>query len=339
MCLAVLCLLALAVDPAAGQGGKDNIKLKAGQNLISVKITKETYKAVEIQGKPAVKPWQIESIKHGNTPLDFISGESALRTGQYERAVEKFTKAVKDRNAPAWVKHYGAYFVAFCKHKMAEGQPAALARAAAEYQKVIDANKNGIKVPDAKFGIGQCYYQANKLPEAAAAFDEIAKSDYGDFWKLKGKIWLGRILLDQGKGAEAAKIFDEVQQKAPKDKMPEIYFEAQLSRAQGLILDDKFEDARKLLKSVFDEAEDDAIKAGAHNGLGDAFRAEKKIQEARLEYLRTIVLYLGAAEQRARALFYAADCFEQLKDAQNARRFRNTLKQEYPESVWAKRLR
>jgi len=338
--LAAFCALALVAGSAMAQGGRDNVRFKKGDTWISVKITKESYKGVEAQGKGKRMPWEIQAIKHGDQSLNYISGESNLKQGQYERAMEKFKKVLADKKSPAWSKHYAAYGLAVCKHKMAEGgQPAALAAAAAEYAKVIKDKADGIKVPDAKFGEGQCYYEAHQLDKAKAVFEQMVKSDYGAFWQMKGKLWLGRILLDQGKGAEAAAVFNEVATAAKgKDDMSEIYYEAQLSRAQGLILDKKFEEARKLLTSVFDEAQEDNIKAAAHNGLGDAFRAEKRVREARLEYLRVIVLYLNSPEERARALFFAADCFQQMKDAGNARRFQAMLKQNYPESVWARRL-
>ncbi|NOZ22045.1 MAG: tetratricopeptide repeat protein [Planctomycetes bacterium] len=335
---AVVLAVILVTEVATAQGGRDTVTFKDGTpQWMQVKVTKETYKGVEVAGKGTKHPSVVENITHGDQPASYVAAAGALRRGDYQRAQEKFLEAMKAKARP-WLKHYCTYYLAVCKQKMAD-KPDALAKAIAAYQKVIKESPNGIKVPDAKFGIGQCYYQMKQLGQAQKTFAEIAKSDYGEFWQLAGKLWEGKILLEQGKGAEAAKVFDEVQ-KAAKGKMPDIYYKANLSRAAGLIQANPNDTskARDLLQEVFNEAENDTIKAAAHNGMGDAYRAEKRIKEARLEYLRVIVLYFDCPEEHARALFNVADCFDQLKDAATARRFRNMLVQQHPDSVWRKRL-
>ena len=79
-------------------------------------------------------------------------------------------------------------------------------------------------------------------------------------------------------------------------------------------------------------------EVGLSGELRSVGQAEKRLKEARLEFLRVIVLYFDSPDEHARALFNVADCFEQLKDASNARRFRNMLIQQHPDSVWRKRL-
>ncbi|MEW6359730.1 MAG: tetratricopeptide repeat protein [Planctomycetota bacterium] len=333
---AVLAAL-LATEVATAQGGRDTVTFKDGSPQWMQVTVKETYKSVEAEGKESKHPTVVENITHGDQPPAYVAATGSLRRGDYEKALEKFQEASKAEARP-WLKHYCTYYMAFCRQKLADNTDA-LAKAIAIYEEVPKTDKHGIKVPEAKFGIGQCFYQAKQLDKAQKIFEEIAKSDYGEFWQLKGKLWQGKVLLDQGKGKEAASAFDEIQ-KIAKGKMPEIYFEANLNRAAGLILETPTDtsQARDLLQKVFEEAQDDEVKAAAHNGLGDAYRAEKRIKEARIEYLRVVVLYFNCPEEHARALFNVADCFEQLKDAATARRFRSILTQEHPDSVWRKRL-
>ena len=333
-----VCCLVLAADRAMAQGGADTVQFKKGlpQWVGGVTITKETYKAIEVAGKEPRHPSEIETIKHGDAPADYFAAEQSLRQGLYERAIQKFEEASK-ANARPWLKHYCQYYAAVSKQRMAEGDD--LLAVASEYEKVIKDTPNGIKVPDAKYGVAQCYYLAGQLDKAAAVAAEIAKSDYGEAWQLKGRIDYGKILLDQGKGAEAVKVFEEIHKTAKgKGAMVDTYFQAAVHRGAALVLAGQTAEAITLLTKTFEETESEEVKAAVHNTMGDAYRSERKIREARDEYLRVVVLYADVPEEHARALFYAADCFVQLKEPENARKMQNLLVQKHPDSVWRKRL-
>jgi len=321
------------VAPATG---KDQVTLKSGDVWPGVNVESETYLQVKVTGKDPIDTTKIESIRHGDAPPDYFLAESNIRRGQYQDALKRLEKA-RGAKARPWLKHYCQYYKAFCLQKLAEAQGRGYEAAIKEYDALIKAQPKGIWVPQATLGIVECYYLSGGLDKAMAKLQEVAKSDFPEYWKLKAKIWEGRLKLAQGKGEEAAAILSEVTE-STKKVLPEIYNEAVLYLAEALTRAKKFDEAEQLLRNLVNEAQSDKLKAAAHNALGDCFMAQNKVKEARFEFLRTVVLYFKQPEEYARALFMAAQCFELLKDANGADKLRAKLKKECPDSVWAKRL-
>jgi len=325
-----------------GQAGKDQIKFKTGDVWVGVNIESETYLEVKVTGKPVVDPTTIDSIKHGDAPPDYVMAESNLRQGQYEDAIKRLDKAATAKARP-WLKHYCAYYKALCMKELAkaEGSPKRIAEAMAKpiaaYQAMIKASPKGIKVPQAKLDIAEAYYLGAKYDEAAKVVAEIAKSDFPAAWKMRGKLLEGRIELAKGDAAKAAETFAAVA-KSVGTKSPDVYNEASLYRAKALTMAKSFDEATKLLEQLIEKANSDAMRAAAHNALGDCYMAQNKVKEARYEYLRTVVLYFQEYDEYAKALYNAAICCEMLKDVKKASKLKGILKRECAESEWAARL-
>jgi TolA-binding protein len=178
------------------------------------------------------------------------------------------------------------------------------------------------------------------FPKALAAYQAIEKANMGPAWTLKAQLWAGKILTEQNQLEAASQALEKVAA-AAKEKYADIYNEAQIALAESYIKankPEKFKAAEDLLKKIIETNDRDEVLAVAHNTLGDCYKAQNKVKEARLEYLRTNVLYFKAKEQDARALFSAAECCESLKEKDRADQLREELKKTYPDSQWARAL-
>jgi TolA-binding protein len=327
--------------PAAGGAGKDAVILKSGQQILNADVTDESYETVKINGeaKPAA---EIESIRHGDQPPEYIMADSNFRQFQLDKAIENFKKA-RDLKARPWLKHYCDYYIGRSYQALAQGAATTKDRqdftgkAIAQFESLIKGTPKGFWVPSAMDSLGQCYYNLGDYPKALAAYQQIEKTKMGESWTLRAQLWEGKIQTAQGQVDAAAQTLTKVSE-AAKEKHADIYTDAQIALAECYIRGKKFKEAEDLLKGLIDANEKEEVRAVAHNTLGDCYKAQNKIKEARLEYLRTDVLYFKVKDQDARALFSAAECFELLKDKERADKLRDDLKKTYPDSPWARAL-
>ena len=340
---AALAASAMAKEEAPAGAGKDIVMLKSGQQMLNVNVTDETYEAVKINGeaKPAA---EIESIKHGDMPPKYMAADSNFRQFQLENAIKNYQEA---RTAPArpWLKHYCDYYIGRCYQLLAEasaGQGAVkyATEAVNQFAALIKENPKGFWVPSAMTYMGQCYFSlggADNLANALKVFQQIEQANMGPSWALRARLWEGKILTAQGKSEDAVQALTKVAVDA-KEKYADIYNDTQIALAEAYISEKKYKDAEDLLKKLIDSTEKDEVRAAAHNTLGDCYMQQNKVKEARLEYLRTDVLYFMVKDQDARALYSAAECFELLKDKERADKLRDDLKKNYPDSVWARKI-
>jgi TolA-binding protein len=340
---AALIAPAMAQEEAAPAGaGKDIVVLKSGQQMLNVAVTDETYDTVKINGeaKPAA---DIESIKHGDTPAKYMAAESNFRQFQLDKAIENFEAAKKEQARP-WLKQYCDYYIGRCNQLLAEAATGTAdatnyaTKAINQFAALMKENPKGFWVPNAMFYMGQCYYNLNDFKNALTVYQNIEKTNMGPMWTLKAQLWEGKIMAKDKAQADAAVAALTKVAEAAKEKYTDIYNEAQIALAEAYISGTKYKEAEDLLKKLIDSTDKDEVRAEAHNTLGDCYRAQNKVKEARLEYLRTNILYFKVKAEDARALFCAAECFEALKDKERADKLREELKRNYPDSIWARKV-
>jgi TolA-binding protein len=339
---AMLAAPALAQEEAAPAGaGKDIVLLKSGQQKLNVNVTDEAYDTVKINGE-ATPAADIESIKHGDTPPKYMQADSNFRQFQLENAIKNFDEAKKAQARP-WLKHYCDYYIGRCYQLLAEGAsgPEAVKSATQsinQFTALIRDNPKGFWIPSAMFYMGQCYYNLDDFKNALTVYQQVERANMGPMWTLKAQLWEGKIMAKDKTQADAAVAALTKVADAAKEKYADIYNDAEIALAEAYISGQKYKEAEDLLKKLLESSDKDEVRAAVHNTLGDSYWAQNKVKEARLEFLRTNVLYFKAKAEDARALFRAAECFEALKDKERADKLREELKQTYPDSIWARKL-
>jgi len=138
---------------------------------------------------------------------------------------------------------------------------------------------------------------------------------------------------DKKTAAEAVKTAGRLLSEAASDALR---LEAQLVLAEAYKATGKYREARATFDEVTKKApeENTAIRAAAYNGVGDCYRAQKKVQEAKWAYLRVRCVYFEETEQTPRAMEGLAWCFKQLRDVRRLRDIVAQIKRDYPGSSY-----
>jgi hypothetical protein len=113
----------------------------------------------------------------------------------------------------------------------------------------------------------------------------------------------------------------------------------QLSLAEAEAASGKAGPAAQRLEALIDQLTDPDLKASAYNTLGDCHRLANKPKDALWDYLWVDVMYFQNKEEHAKALYYLAKLFKELKDDKRAQQYRAKLEsrefagQEYQKSI------
>lgn len=343
---ACIALAGLAV-PA---GAVDVVRYYNDEGKISSargKITEETSKEVSIttttKNELKIPINQIETINYDGQPPQLTLVDSAARAGKWEEAINGY------KEAAATVDEKSQYL----QGRLAFGAVHAQAMMAVNDPTHADEAIKALEKFNASFPDGRFTFQvAELLGQACLAKGEYAKAEKA-FSTLKGSGWPGYAekatvfqgvaALRQRKYPDAIISFDLVINAKGNDReTKQQRYAAMVYKGEALVQSGKAPDAEKLLREALEQIprESVEVKAIGHNALGDALRAAKKQpKEVLLDgYMWVVAVYDRNAEQLARSLFNSAQLFDELKRKDDAERMRARLKEEFPNSPWAKKL-
>ncbi len=175
---------------------------------------------------------------------------------------------------------------------------------------------------------GKQYEEAVKKLE-----DVISRFRYLD-WDNQARTLLPRVYMEKGDAATAVSSYDKLFAASPQSREnSEVmwgYRQALLSAKQY----DKLE--AQLNVAISSGARGDAARAQIMRG--DIRLAQGQVEQAALDYLRTMVLFKSEADYQAEATFKAASTLEQLRDARAKELYREVV-QKYPSSPYAGQAR
>lgn len=154
-------------------------------------------------------------------------------------------------------------------------------------------------------------------------------------WDNQARLALPAVYMAKGDFAAAAETYEEVLKGMAKDDaaLPEIqwaYREALLKAGQYPALE------KQLDETIAGGSRSDAARAQIMRG--DLRRAQKQIEAAALDYLRTMVLFESEKAHQPEATFKAAQALEELRD-RRAKDLYRTVAEQYPNSPYAAEAR
>jgi hypothetical protein len=164
-------------------------------------------------------------------------------------------------------------------------------------------------------GASKTYAQLAGLPGIAPAM------------KLQGQLKGARLLLRARKFHEAEAKLKQVEAALPVDDPQRAFVEVYLIQSRIAQKSD-LNGIDKKLEQLLRTSNDGALRALAHNALGDYYRAKGDNAQAFWEYCKVDMLYNQDKEEHAKALYYLAQLFDKppRNDRDRAEEFRTRLK-------------
>jgi tetratricopeptide (TPR) repeat protein len=349
--------------------------MQDGSKLENVRVLKESLKEIEyrvarVSAPQKVQTANVRSIAYSATPTEYREGLAKLEEGALDLAAGYFLAAAEDEDA---TRHVRAD--ARVRQADALNENGNLQEAIEAYDLLLKEHADTRHLARALLGRGKALFRAQRIDEARNAFEalksEATAKGLGERYVLDAEFHLLWILQQQGKAEQAVKGYEALLARASGSyqgiankcsvRLGRAKFEAgRLDEARALfqdIIDSRLEmDARDVAAEAFigrghcrfgeaqatmDKAEqlavaNDEVKAAAVRGdAQDAWRS------ARLDFLRVVVSYPDVQSAQAEAMYWAAQCYLNLDEAEAQREAGRLLKsaQRYENSQWGKKAK
>ena len=336
-------LLGVLYPPAAVRA--DVVTLADGTRIANCKVLTEDAASVGIDldndGSPdrTVPSEQVAEVRHSDRPLEYRQAELFLKSGKYNLAVKAFEGVAKSAPVSSWLAVYADYYRALALERWARSEPGKARAAVEALADFVRRHGNSRFVHQARLSLANAYLLAGKLGEVRRLAQAVVKEKPDTPWALQGRLLLARVKLKEGRPEEALREFDAVIS-ALTDRRSPLRAEALLGKGLTLFALGKADEAERLLSRLIEATEDSTIRARAYNALGDAYFKKGDYAEARLKYLRVVLLYFQAdPAEHAKALHGAAECFRRLGEQERADELFRELLRRYPGTPWAARAR
>lgn len=336
-------MLAVGATSLQAQQTQDSITRKIGKPQRGL-VTDITQTSVTI--KPGISdPVTIDAndiidIEWGSGTVDLSNGRAAENSGNYDKALESYAKALADASK-APVKADIAFLIARTTARMGiQGDSTKLDDAAAKLDAFIKANTSSYRYFDAVFLLGRVHLAREDFTKAGIEFNRLAKAPWSDY-KMAGQNANGRLAIARNDLPAAKAAYQAVLQ-LPAAKPAEVSRrnEALLGMSAALIAEKNHQAALKSITEAITKAdpEDSAVQAEAYVLKGDCLQALGQNKSAILAYLHVPVLFEKEAMLNARALYHLTVLWEKVEQPDRSVAARGELTEKYADTKWAKML-
>jgi tetratricopeptide (TPR) repeat protein len=315
------------LDPSA------SLKVPGGR--IVGQITSESPTAVKIKPETGaereVPVEQIASINYTGQPASLPLAETRENNGALAEALEQYRKAAGEAASKPYVTQAAQFGAARVQAGIAKADPSKLDEAIAALDTFVKTHRASRHLAPALEQLARLALNKgdnNRTEEALKALAAIP-------WAAdRAAVLQARLLAKKGQGDQALQALEKVIGAAPKGSSRAE--EARLARAEVLSATGKFADAEAAAREVIRDTppESAELQALAHNTLGDCLRAAGKTKDALFAYLETDILYDADKEQHAKALYYIAQLWRELKQQARADEVMGRLRERYPQSPY-----
>lgn len=331
--------LAVAV---AAPARADTVVLENGKRFSNCKVLSEDAQQVQIDtdangsADQKIPSEQVADIQYAARSLEYRQAEVFFKSGDFAKAEAAF-KAImeKEVGSTSWTGAYAGYYRAVALQRWAETDSSKAAAAVEALKEFVGFYKNSRFTNPARLSLARVYMVQEKYDDVRKMVEQVISAKGGTSLAVEGRLLLARVKVKQGDPASAEKDFDAVL-KSLKTKGSPAWAEAMVGKGLAQLAKGQLKQAETLLADLIETTNDSGIRARAYNALGDAYFKKGKFAEARLKYLRVVVLYFRAdAVEHAKALFGSAQCFAKLGDQKRANDLYRELVRLYPGSPWA----
>lgn len=346
-----LCALALAVLPASA----DTIYLLDGSSLDDVTVREETFSEVAYKDgskKKTVKTDDVLRIEYSAKSQLVDRADTAAAEGQVFDAIADLETFVDGQIASGrkprhpWEPAYAMYRLVELNSMVGDAEH--LVEAA---DKLIQHAPESRYVPLAFLSKAETQFltgDAAGANKTLKSFLEVIQGKrLSQRWSIEHKLasalydteLKGKGLRDKLKGiaSEAGSAF------------PQVKNAAEVALGEALLADQKFGDAEPIFKRITDNPKaSPATLAAAFTGLGDCLfkratkasgeERDKLLRDAKLAYMRVVVVYKDQVRYVPKAMFWAGRVFDESgeeADKDAAQKLYSKVAREYQGSKWA----
>lgn len=276
---------------------------------------------------------QVESIEYQGQPASMQLGQTNADAGRAAEAIAQYQKAVTEAAGKPFVIEAAKFGEASLLAESALTEPEHVKDAVAKLNAFLQAYPKGRHVVPVREALARVQLHAQDFKGAEANVAELAKLPAG---ADRAAVLKARLLLRSGDAQGAAADLDRLIAAAPDGSTKQV--ELKLVKADALIAASKYDESESLVRQVIAAApaEDIAVQAKAYNTLGDCLTAAAKPKDALLAYLHVDLLYAKDKEEHPRALRHIEELFRKMGQLPRADEYNQRLKQDYPNSSWAK---
>lgn len=322
----------------------DEIGLRDGKEILGT-IAKETTTEIVIvsQGKSepqSIAVNRIVKIRYNGQPATLTHARSMEEAYELRIAAEEYGRVQAELKGKPPILQAAQFGEARVLARLALDESTGVDEAIARLEKLDRDNPDSRHHFPGQELLGRLYFEKKDYANAARAFDELANAPWPEA-KLESAVYHARMFRAQGKLDDAlARLKPVLNTKAESPDQELIQAEALLEIASCL-RDQKQHDAEiETLEQVIERAPagSSSVQAEAYIALGDACRATQKPKDALLAYLHVELLFAKNKELHARALYNLSQLWSELGQSERSAAAQSTLKTEYPNSPWTKKL-
>ncbi len=288
---------------------------------------------------------EIEYIHFEDEPLDLRNAKSQVLHGEWDKAAALLARIKHEPTRPETLQDL-QFYKALCGAKLALAGRQNVADAGRLMRAFAEANPSSFHYYQASETVGDLLAAIGQYGAAADYYGRLRAAPWPDY-KMRAGVAIGNALLDQGKPKEALAALDEViANDADSDAAERQRVAARLAKARALVASKRPDEAVRLIGEIIKGADAGAandpaqtrLLARAYTALGTAQRAAGRTTEALLSFLRVDQLYSAEAEAHAESLANLAELWTERHMIERARRARQTLRERYQQSPWAKKI-
>jgi tetratricopeptide (TPR) repeat protein len=306
---------------------KDSIDTFQGSTIGNIEITKATYEKISYLAKApgsgkvveqGLPTYQVKDLTYADTPLKYSQGLGRIKTGDFDEAVVRLKVGMDDSKVRDWVKPHGKFHIGVAYQAKGHYQVAI-----DSYHTLLSDHPDDYYIPQAIEAIAVCHSKlggADNFSKAQASFKSLTK--FGEVWTMRSREGEAEVLEAKGDYDGAANAYGTIiksvrlMKETDQKKFRDVLARSYKGIGKNYIASKKGSEAlakyRELI-SYCNLAKFPEGMAIAYNGIGDYLKLNGKYEDAALSYLRTSILYgQGQENEDARALFGAAQCFNQL---------------------------
>jgi tetratricopeptide (TPR) repeat protein len=371
---AALAFLALPAGPAVAQDGAtgaDEItyvesgqrKTRSGVTIQSADWDNVSYK--NGGGRTANVPGaNVVELRYGDAPREYAQGWRAVSARNGKAAKDAFEACQNAKAAGVierdWIDEGIQVGLGEAYLLLALDDSGNYADAKKAFEAAVAVNAKSLMADRIHQGLAEVALGTNNNADAAKAADALVsagRTARRPNWEIDGLFLRARVARTSGSDAAAGQAYQDAARvaaqqasnaKSPVEKAHFVKLEHRAAAAAGWLLLDKavetraaadFDKARTYFQGLPQKLGNEPdVLAAVENAMGVIKLSNDDAYGALRHFQTTEVMHFSVPSEVARSLYYQAQCWEKIGDAEmHAARLRD-LKELYPKSEWARKL-